>query len=118
MRIGILTALDLAGVRPRRTAGGAYQHQCVSCGFAALSGSWHSQCSNPVCEVGVFSPLDILATKFGGSHKSAAEYANLQLRRSAVSKDDAEQESRRRRVMDFWRSCCLDSPTTLRMASQ
>lgn len=118
MRLGTLTALDTAGVRPRRQADGSYYHACVVCGSAAITGNWHTQCSDPSCSWQIFSPLDILAAKFDGSHRKAAELANDQLRRQAVTSEMTEWETTRREVLDFWLSKCLARQPTIQVASQ
>lgn len=118
MRLGTLTALDLVGLRPRRQADGSYHHRCVACGGAAKTGNWHTQCGDPSCPTSVFSPLDLLASKSGGDYRKAADFANDQLQRKAVTGDSAESESVRRKVVDFWLNCCRHEPNTTRIASQ
>ena len=118
MRLGTLSALDTAGVRPHRQADGSYYHACVACGSAAITGNWHTQCSDPSCAWQIFSPLDLLAAKFDGDHRKAAAHANDQLRWTAVTPDLVEWEITRRTVLDFWIHKCLASKTTLQVAAQ
>ena len=118
MRLGTLSALDTAGVRPHRQADGSYYHACVACGSAAMTGNWHTQCSDPSCAWQIFSPLDLLAVKFDGDHRKAAALANDQLRWTSVTPEMVEWETTRRTVMDFWLHKCLASKTTLQVATQ
>ncbi len=118
MRLSSLTALDIAGVRPRRQPDGAYSHACVACGSAARTGGWHTQCSDPSCNYQVLSPLDTLAARFNGNYERAAAFVNDELRRTAVTPEMVLSEMNRRRVLDFWLHHCLKQPTTLQGASQ
>lgn len=117
MRLGTLTALDTAGVRPHRQADGSYYHACVACGSAATTGNWHTQCSDPSCTWQVFSPLDILAAKFG-DHRKAASVVNDQLRRREVAPETVAWETARREVLDFWLTRCLGRSPTMKVATQ
>lgn len=117
MRLGTLTALDIAGLRPHRQADGSYYHACVACGSAARTGNWHSQCGDPSCSWQVFSPLDILTAKFGG-HRKAGEVANDQLRRKSVTSEEIAWEIIRREVLDFWLTRCVGRSPTMRVAAQ
>lgn len=102
MRLGILTALDLAGLRPVRQADGSYRHACPTCRGRAWSDSGHTHCLDPVCPSAIFTPLDIIRAAYKETALEACSRVNLHLRCTAVEPGDAAVDQNRRDVMDAW----------------
>ena len=106
-----LTALDISGIGVRRISEWAYGHACPRCGSDAWSGRSGSQCINENCDAQFMAPLDVVAEYLKGDYIAAEERAAKILRRTP-NYNTATQRHAERRVLDFWVTNCLTSPSS------
>jgi hypothetical protein len=113
MQLSTLTALDMLGVRPTLQADGTYRHACTVCGAAAVTTRYQTSCSDKQCRLQAAAPLDLIALK-AGSYAAAARWVNTERRNDdAVSRREAEDRRRHRRILDTWLDLCSTEPVTV-----
>lgn len=102
-----LTALHLSQVRTFRIDDHTVRHDCLWCGADAWSGKHHTQCASPGCPAQTAAPLDLIAKRYGVSHRAADAMAAKQLN-FLERPDAADTRAVQRRVLDFWVACCRE----------